>query len=157
MELAISNHGWERLLLDGSGAQINAVEDRSVQNIKAGIDTVANKFDGLFDESIDTRGVVGLVDNDTILGGLFNLGDTDGALVAVRLVESSQLLERVFAGDVGVQNEEGGVVFAEDIGSQLQGTSGAEGLRLDRESDLDAEFLLVLFPLTMSANLTGNS
>lgn len=31
--------------------------------------------------------MVGLVDDDTVLGGLFDLGDDNGALVAVVLVE----------------------------------------------------------------------
>lgn len=84
------------------------------------------------------------MDDDTIFGGLFNLGDTNGALIAVRLVESSQLLKGVFAGDVGVEDKEGGVVFAEDVGGQLQGASSAEGLCLDGEGDLDTEFFLVL-------------
>lgn len=144
MELAVSDHGRESLLLDGSRAQVDAVQDGRVEDVETGVDTVADELDGLLDESVDARRVGGLVDDDTILGGLFDLGDTDGALVAVGLVESSQLLEGVLAGDIGVEDEEGGVVFAEDVGSQLQGTSGAKRLRLDGESDLDAELLLVL-------------
>lgn len=151
VKLTVSNHGRESLLLDRSRAQLNAVENRSVQDIKAGVDAVADELDGLLDESVDARRMAGLVDNDTILGGLFDLGDTDCALVTVCLVEGSQLLEGVFAGNVGVQDEEGGVVLAEDVGSQLQGTGSAKGLGLDGESDLDAEFLLVLFADMVSA------
>lgn len=151
MKLAVSNHGRESLLLDRSRAQPDAVENRSVQDVKTGIDTVADELDRLLDESVDARRMARLVDNNTVLGGLFDLGDTDCALITVCLVEGSQLLEGVFAGDVGVQDEEGGVVLAEDIGSQLQGTGSAKGLGLDRESDLDAEFLLVLFLVMVSA------
>lgn len=151
MKLAVSNHGRESLLLDRSRAQLDAVENRSVQDVKTGIDTVADELDRLLDESVDARRMARLVDNNTVLGGLFDLGDTDCALITVCLVEGSQLLEGVFAGDVGVQDEEGGVVLAEDIGSQLQGTGSAKGLGLDRESDLDAEFLLVLFLVMVSA------
>lgn len=151
MELAVSNHGREGLLLNGSGAQIDAVENRSVQNVEASVDTVADEFNGLLDESVDARRVGGLVDDDTILGGLFDLGDADGTLIAVRLVESGQLLEGVFAGDIGVQDEERGVVFAEDVGSQLQRTGSAQGLRLNGERDLNAEFLLVLYSVMVSA------
>lgn len=96
------------------------------------------------------------MDDDTVLGWLFNLGDADGTLIAVRLVESSQLLEGVFAGDIGVQDEEGGVIFAEDVGSQLQGTGSSQRLRLDGESDLDAEFLLVLYSAMLSVVLIDN-
>lgn len=84
------------------------------------------------------------MDNDTILGGLLDLGDDNGALVAVCLVECSQLLKRVFARDIGVEDEEGAVVLAQDLGGQLEGASSAQRLLLDREGDLDAKLLLIL-------------
>jgi hypothetical protein len=88
--------------------------------------------------------VARLVDNNTVLGRLLDLCDNDGALVTVLLVEVGKLLEGVFAGNVGVENEERRLVLAKDGLSKLQGTGGAEGLGLDREGDLDVVLLLVL-------------
>lgn len=45
--------------------------------------------------------------HDTVLGRLLHLGHHNGALLAVLLVEGSELLEGVFAGDIGVEDEEG--------------------------------------------------
>ena len=82
--------------------------------------------------------------NNTVLGRLFHLCDDDCALVTVLLVELGELLERVVAGDVGVENEEGRVVLAQDVLGELEGTGGTEGLGLNRECDGDVVLLLVL-------------
>lgn len=84
------------------------------------------------------------MDNDTILGGLFHLGDHNGTLIAVALVEIQQLLERIVADDVGVENEEGGVVFGKDAFSKLERAAGVEGLCFDRKLNVDVVFCLVL-------------
>lgn len=63
--------------------------------------------------------MVGLVNDDTVLGGLFNLRDDDGTLVAVASVELEQLLKGVVADDVRVEDEEGGVVLEEDLLGEL--------------------------------------
>jgi len=76
--------------------------------------------------------------------GLLDLGDNDCTLVAVRLVELGELLEGVVADDVGVEDEEWGVVFAKNLLGQLQGTGGAEGFCLDGEFDADVVCLFVL-------------
>lgn len=44
--------------------------------------------------------------HDAVFGGFFNLGDDDGALVAVGFVEVGKLLEGIVADDVGVEDEE---------------------------------------------------
>lgn len=127
VQLVVSNHGGEGLLLDRRGTELDALENGGVEDVHAGVDAVADKLDGLLDEAVDARGVVGLVDNDTILGRLLHLGDHNGTLVAVALVELEQLLERIVADDVGVENEEGGVVLAQDALGKLEGTTSVEG------------------------------
>lgn len=141
VQLAVADHGGEGLLLDRCGTEIDAVKHGCVEDIEAGVDAVADELDGLFDEAVDARGVARLVDNDTVLGGLLDLGDNNSALIAVRVVEFDQLLKREFAGDVGVEDEERRVVLAEDILSQLQGTGSSQGLVLDREGDVDVVLL----------------
>lgn len=95
--------------------------------------------------------------DNTILGGLLDLSDNNGALVAVCLVEFSQVLKRVFAGDVGVEDEERAVIFAQNLSSQLEGTSSTQGLLLDGEGDLYAILLLVLFPSYQSVNSSAEA
>lgn len=87
-------------MLDGCGAELDALENTGVQDVDTGVDTVADELDGLLNETVDARGVVGLVDNDTVLGRLLDLCDNDGTLITVSLVEIGQLLEGVVADDV---------------------------------------------------------
>lgn len=142
VQLAILDNGREGLLLDrGRAVLLNAVQDGSVENVQTGVDAVANELDGLLNEAVNPRRVVGLVDNDTVLGGLLDLGHDNGALVAVGLVELGEGLEGILACDVGVEDEEGGVVLGEDVLGQLQGAGGAEGLALDRDDNVDIVLL----------------
>ncbi len=59
-------------------------------------------------------------------------------------MELCELLEGVFAGDIGVEDEEGGIILSEDLLGQLQGAGGAQGLVLDRDGNIDSELLLIL-------------
>lgn len=131
-------------MLDRGRAQVDAIEDGGVEDVEAGVDAVAHELDRLLNEPINAGGVVRLVDNDTVFGGLLDLGDNDGALISVCLVESSQLLKRVIACDVGVEDEEGAVVLAKDLLSKLEGAGGAQRFGLDGEGDGDAKFLFIL-------------
>lgn len=144
VELVVLDHGGEGLLLNRSRAKLDTVENGGVEDVETGVDTVANELDGLLDESVDQRAVSRLVDNDTVLGRLLNLGDDNGTLVTVVLVEGQKVLEGEVADNIGVEDEERRVVLGEDALGKLQGTSGVEGLSLDRELDVDAELLLVL-------------
>lgn len=67
MQLALPADLGKSLLFDRSGAELDALEDRGVEDVNSGVDAVSNKLNGLFDKAIDARGVVGLVDNDTVL------------------------------------------------------------------------------------------
>jgi hypothetical protein len=144
MKLVVLDHSGEGLLLDRSRAELDTVEDGGVEDVHAGIDTVADELDGLLDKSVDQRAVTRLVDNNTILGGFLNLGDDNGTLIAVVLVESQEVLEGVVANDIGVEDEEGRVVLSENTLSKLQGSSSIEGLSLDGEFDVDVVLFLVL-------------
>ena len=144
VELVVLDHGGEGLLLDRSRAKLDTVEDGGVEDVETGIDTVANELDGLLDESVNQRAVSGLVDNNTILGRLLDLGNNDGALVTVVLVEGQKILEREVADNIGVEDKEGGVVLGENSLRKLQGSSSVKGFSLDGELDVDVELLLVL-------------
>jgi hypothetical protein len=144
VELVVLDHSGEGLLLDRSRAELDTVEDRGVEDVHAGVDTVTDELDRLLNESVDQGTVAGLVDNDTILGRLLNLGDDNGTLVTVVLVESEEVLEGVVADDIGVEDEERSVVLSKNALSKLQGSSSVEGLSLDGELDVDVVLLLVL-------------
>lgn len=144
VQLVVRSHGRERLLLDGCRPQLNALEHRGVEEVQPGVDPVPHELDGLLDETIDAARLVGLVDDDTVLGGLLDFGDDDGALVAVVAVEFEQVLEGVVADDVRVEHEEGRVVLEEDLLGELQGTGGVEGFGLDGKLDVDVILLFVL-------------
>ena len=131
-------------MLDGSGTELDALKHARIENVDAGVDAVADKLDGLFNEALDFGGRARLVHHDSVLGGLFDLCHHDGALVTVVLVEIGKLLEGVVASDVGVEDEKGGVVLAENGLGELKRPSGAEWFCLDREGDCDVVLFLVL-------------
>lgn len=66
MKLAIPDDGGESLLLDRGRTQLNALQYTRVQDVHTGINAIADELDRFLDESVDTRGVVGLVDDNTI-------------------------------------------------------------------------------------------
>lgn len=144
VELAVLADGGEGLLLDGGGAQLDALEDARVHDIDTGVDTVPHELDGLLDEAVNARGVVRLVDDDTVLGRLVHLGDDNGTLLTVGAVEFGQLLKGVVADDIGVEDEERRVIFGQDLLGELQGASGAQGFGLDGELDVHTILLLIL-------------
>jgi hypothetical protein len=59
-------------------------------------------------------------------------------------VELGELGEGVVAGDIGVEDEEGRVVLAQNALGELEGAGGAEGLGLDGELYIDVVLLLIL-------------
>jgi hypothetical protein len=144
VKLAILDDRRESLLLDGSRAQLDAVQNRRVEDVDTRVDAVSDELDGLLDEAVDARVVIGLVDNDSVLARLLDLCDNNGALLAVSPVESGQLFEGEFANDVRVEDEERRVVLAECLFSQLERASGSQWLGLDRELDVYAVLFLVL-------------
>ncbi len=83
VQLPILDHGRECLLFDRGRPELDAVQNRCVENVDTGIDAVADELDWLFYEAVDAGCMAGLVDDDTILGWLLDLGDNDGAFVAV--------------------------------------------------------------------------
>lgn len=83
------------------------------------------------------------MNNDTVLAGLLDLGDDNGALLAVSLVEAGQVLEGEIADDVRVEDEERRIILAEDLLCELQGTSGAQWLGLDGEGDIDVVLFFI--------------
>lgn len=125
VELAVFADGGEGFLLDGCGAELDAGEHGGVEDVDARVDAVADELDGFLDKAIDAGGVVGFVDHDTVFGGLFDFGDDDSAFFAVGLVKSGEFVERIVTDDVGVEDEEGGGVFAEGFFGEFEGAGGA--------------------------------
>ena len=113
VQLAVLAHGGKRLLLDRGGPELDPAQDGRVEDVQARVDPVPDELDRLLDEAVDPGRVRGSVHDDAVLGRLLHLGHHDGSFVAVAPVEVGQLLERVVADDVRVEDEEGRVVFAE--------------------------------------------
>lgn len=144
MELSVFTDGWESLLFDGRRSELDALQHGRVQDVDAGVDAVADEFDGFFNETVNSTRVVRLVHHDAILRGLFDFGHHDRSLVAVRAVEVGELLEGIFANDVRVENEKGTIVFAEDLFSQFERTRRPQGFGFNGELNLDVVFFFVL-------------
>ena len=88
MKLAVPHDGGEGLLLNGGGAQLNALQHARIQDIHTGVDAVTDELDGLLDEPVNARGV------------LIHFCDDDGPFIAVALVKLGQLLERIVTDDI---------------------------------------------------------
>lgn len=84
------------------------------------------------------------MNDDAVLGGFFDFGHDYGSFVAVRFVELGELLERVFADDVGVEDEERCVVFPEDLLGQFERSGCSQGFGFDGELNADFIFFFIL-------------
>ena len=144
VEFLFFNQERESFALDGGWSHFNEVDDGRVEDVDTGVNSVTDEFNWLFDESVDSVWHVSVVDNDTVLGRLVDLGGDDGGLTVVGVVEVEQVPQRVLADDVGVQDKDRGVVLLEDLFGQLERTGGAQRLFFDREGDGDAVLFFVL-------------
>jgi hypothetical protein len=122
VELAVAGHGGEDVGLDRGRLDLDAVEDGGVEDVDTGVDAVSDELLGLLDEAVDRR-LAGNGEDDTVLGGLVDLGDHKSSLTAVSDVEVAELAEGVGAGDIGVEDEEGSVVLAKDLAGESERTS----------------------------------
>ena len=80
----------EDLLLDAGRLDLDPVQDGGGEDVQPGVDLVRHELLGLLHEAGDLAGAL-LVDDHPVLGGLLHLGDHDGALLAVPLVEGHHL------------------------------------------------------------------
>mmetsp|Transcript_22634 Transcript_22634/g.27999 ORF Transcript_22634/g.27999 Transcript_22634/m.27999 type:complete len:369 (-) Transcript_22634:191-1297(-) len=144
VELLLRGHRWENFPLDRCRAILDSVDYVQVEDVKARIDLVADIDLGLLDEALDLAVFLG--DDDAVACGVFHLGNDDGALVPVALMESHQLVERVLADHIRVEHEEEAtlVVAPEDALGELDGASSAQRLVLERDRDLNAILALVV-------------
>jgi hypothetical protein len=122
VKLAVLGHGGEDVGLDRRRLDLDAVEDGRVEDVDTGVDAVSDELLGLLNEAVDRR-LAGNGEDDTVLGGLVDLGDHQSSLTAVSDVEVAELAEGVGAGDVGVEDEEGSIVLAEDVTGEGERTS----------------------------------
>jgi hypothetical protein len=73
----------------------------------------------------------------------------------VRFVESSELSEGEVADNIGVEYEEGVIVFSEDGFSKFERARGAEGLGFDGKGNVDAKSIGILQFKVFSACKAG--
>lgn len=144
VERALADELGEGFLFNGGGSEFNEVNNRGVEDVDTSIDSVANKLNGLLDESVNLSGVL-FLDNDTVLGGFVDLGSDNGTLTTVGLVKLCELGKGIVTDDIGVEDKEGGVILLEDIFGKFEGTSGSKGFSFDGEGDVDTVFFFVLF------------
>ena len=141
-DLTLIGHLWEDFSLDGSWLGWDSIDHAGVEKIKTGVDLVGDEHLWLLDESLDL--VVFVSDNNTVLGWVLNLGDHDGSLLLVALVEFDHLVKWVVANNIRVKNEEEvvSVVLKDDVLGKSDWSSGTEWLVLERAGDLHVIFLL---------------
>lgn len=77
VQLTILGHSREDLALNRRRLDLDAVEDRGVEDVDTGVNAVADVLLGLLDEAVD-RGLARNSEDDTVLGGLVDLGDLRG-------------------------------------------------------------------------------
>ena len=138
VELLLVSHCRENFALNRCRTVLNPVNHVDVKEVEASIDLVAHKSLRLLDEPLNLTVLLG--DDDTVASRVLNLGYDNSALVAVMSVESNELIKRVLADDIRVEHEEQSalIIGANDALSELDRTSGAEWLILQRHSDLQA-------------------
>lgn len=53
MKLVIFNHGWEGILFDTGGLQVDAAQDTGIEDVETSVNSVTDELDWFFDESFD--------------------------------------------------------------------------------------------------------
>lgn len=87
-------------MFDRCGTQLNALQYGGIKDVDTSIDAVSDELYGFLDESINTRGVVGLVNDDTVFRRFLDFGNDNCSLVAVGFVEGGEFGERIVADDI---------------------------------------------------------
>ena len=131
VQLPICADGRKCFLFNGCRAQVDALQHAWIENIDAGVNAISDELDRLLDESVNARGVIGFVHYDTVLRGFFNLSHDYCSLLTVRFMEGGEVRERVVADDIGIQDEERCIVFAQGFFCELQRASSTQGFRFD--------------------------
>ena len=121
------NWGW---------LEFNAVKHFGTEYVHAGVDFVGDEFLRFLDEASDATSV--FVEDHAVLWRFLHLGNTNGALAAVRLVERNHLREGEVADYVRVKYEEGLVGGRhQQCPGESQGSGRPKRLRFQREQQLD--------------------
>ncbi|KAH3658819.1 hypothetical protein OGATHE_006545 [Ogataea polymorpha] len=123
---------------------LDQIDHGWVQNVDTSVDSVTNEFDWLLDKSLDEVWNVSVVDNNTVFRWFIHLSGDNSGLTTMGGVEFEQIPQRVLTDDIGVENEDWGVVLLQDLLSELQRTSSSQRLLLNGEGDANAVLLLVL-------------
>ena len=128
--MLLSCHLGENFSFNRAGFERNPLNHVRVEEIEASINLIADKSRGFLDKSLDFA--VFFRDDDSVLGGVLNLGHDDCALPAVVQVELNELVERVLTDDIRVENEEQTlyVLVPDYLLGQADGTGCAQRLRL---------------------------
>lgn len=121
-----------------------------MEKIQTSVDFIAHKSLRLLNKLINLAVVLG--NNDSVLGGVLHLGNHDSALLSVCLVVLNQLMQRVFANNVGIEHHEEArlVVCSDVLLSEADGACSSHRLVFNRDSDL--KFVLFLEFLKSTLN-----
>ena len=100
----LSCHLGENFSFNRAGFERNPLNHVRVEEIEASINLIAHESRGFLNKSLNFA--VFFRDDDSVLGGVLNLGHDDCALPAVVQVELNELVERVLTDDIRVEHEE---------------------------------------------------
>lgn len=141
IQLVLRSHLRENFLLNGGGTSWNSLQDGGIQDVKAGVDAVADVGLWLLHELLDAASGVGK--NNTVFGWLLHRSHHDGSLLAMSHVEVVELLEGEGAGHITVEDKERLIVIKVLLG-EGNGSGSAHGLVLDGDDDVHAVLCLDL-------------
>jgi hypothetical protein len=135
-------HLREDLLLNHAKALRDAVEHRQVEQVNAGIDLVADEVGRLFHKGLHFSLRLGHDDPES--ARIFDSREHNGGLAAILLMEGLELLERIVADDVAVEDEKESllVVLPQNLLCELEGAGRAQGDLLLGVGDFDVILLL---------------
>jgi len=88
--MVLSCHYGEDFPLNRGGAIFNAVNHIQTEQVESSVDLIADESRWLLNESLDLAILPS--DNDTVACGVLDFGHHNGALLAVTLVESDELI-----------------------------------------------------------------
>jgi len=104
VQLGLASHDGENLSLDRCGSILDAINHVKAKQVEASVDFVAYEGRRLLDKALNLA--VLLCDDNTVARRVLDLGHHNGALLAVTPVVFNELLKRIFADHVRVEDKE---------------------------------------------------
>lgn len=143
IELLVPRHKRENFFLNRCWFEFDTRQDRSIENVHARVDLVADKLLRLFNETFDSP--LRVIDDNSVLRRLFYFCDNNCSFLAVIAMEFLKFFEWKITNNVGVQHEKRLVAVRKNVFGQSKWTGSSKRLHFVWEDESHAQLFSFFF------------